>query len=156
MLGELDGFPNASMDVVLDIRERIGGARTQFRAAIAKVAEELAAAEPKTLDEAVHDLRVQVTDPALERMRVELEVLIARQTLLRLTSDRIALATTTTQLSLMAGGISGVSALAHGLLSAPLASSAAKEVKYRSEVKTDLRLRPYWLLHEAGSLLRSR
>lgn len=44
LLAQLEGFPDASMDVILDVRERIAASRHRFRAAIAKTADELATA----------------------------------------------------------------------------------------------------------------
>jgi hypothetical protein len=144
------------MDVVLDVRERLAPSRIHFRAAIAAVAAELAAGDPQTEVKAIEDLRARIIEPALDEIREHLATLGARRTLLRAASDRVALATTAAQLSLVAGaggGLSALSVAAHGVLSAPIVSAVAKELDRRAEARAQLRLRPYWLLHETGSLM---
>jgi hypothetical protein len=53
-----------------------------------------------------------------------------------------------------AGGLGPVRALAQAVLTAPVLASAAKESEFRAGLRADLRIRPYWLLHEAQRTLR--
>jgi hypothetical protein len=61
LIGQLDAFPDADMDVILDVRERLEGPRTHFRAAIAEVAATLSSVKPSERDVAgvVKDLRLR-------------------------------------------------------------------------------------------------
>lgn len=161
LLGQLEGFPDASMDVVIDVRERLADSRVYFRAAIAEAAAEISAeaTSGNNVEALVYDLRRRVIDPALQRLRDEIELLAVRRTLLRMASDRVTLATSAAALSVAAGGLGsfdGVGALIHGIVAAPLAAAAAKEADFRVQHKAHLRAQPFWLLHEADRELRTR
>lgn len=144
--------------MILDVRERLELPRIRFRSAVADATRELANEEPRHLDAAIADLRKRVVAPAIVEIQEELGALNVRSTLLRVTSNPLAAGTLAAQLSLAAGagGTGGVAALARGLLAAPIVAAMAKEADYRSTQKRALRLRPYWMLHEAGVELRKR
>jgi hypothetical protein len=158
LLGGLEGFPDASIDVILDVRERLELPLTRFRSAVAEAARELSRDDPSDLDAAIADLRKRVVAPAIAEIQEELEALNVRSTLLRVASNPLTAGTFAAQLSLAvgAGGTGGLAALVRSLLAAPAVATMAKEADYRSTKKRTLRLRPYWMLHEAGVELRKR
>ncbi len=84
LIVSLQSFPMASMDVVLDVRERLKPSLTRFRAAMADATKEL---QGLPTDEgfaaAVDDLRARKIAPALQEIDEDLEALGARPTLLR-------------------------------------------------------------------------
>jgi hypothetical protein len=158
LLGGLEGFPDASIDVILDVRERLESPLIRFRAAVAEAAREISSDEPSDLDAAIADLKKRVVAPAIAEIAEELEALNARSTLLRVASNPLAAGTVAAQLSLAvgAGGTGGLAGLVRGLLAAPAVAAMAKEADYRATKKRALRLRPYWMLHEARVELRKR
>ena len=160
LLGELEAFPHAPMDVILDVRERLGDSVIHFRAAIAQAASEIdgAARTATELDGAIFDVRRTVVDDALQRIREDLTDLGVRRTLLRLTKDKFAVTSVgaTLAMALGTGGGPAVQALLSGAAGAPLIAAAAAEVSARDTLRAEVRTRPYWLLHEAGALLQQR
>jgi hypothetical protein len=155
LLGSIEGFPEADMDVVLDVRERITGSRAAFRAAIAQVAKELAETGDEltgpNVDAALRDLRVRVVDPALAELRNELDALGARRWLLRLTSDdslvgSLTALTLTAAAALSAGPLTSLLAA----LGAAAATAGAAEANFRAELRGELRNKPMLVLHETG------
>jgi hypothetical protein len=125
VLGGLPAFPDADWDVILDVRERLGASRVNFRAAIATAAEEL-----KDCD-----------DP---------EELGAVPTLLRVTQEAPTVGAIVTNLALVAGNPAGLglSAAAHALASAPVIASAVREAAHQRQARRELAARPFWLLRE--------
>jgi hypothetical protein len=161
LIGELDAFPDAEMDVILDVRKDLAAARVGFRAAMRNLGDDLAGAaeEGVELDRAVTDLRVKEVDPALDRLRDELDALGARDTLLRLSSSSATVASATATLGIVASGATGavdLPSLAAGIASAPAIAGTAKEMLTRRELTREVRAHPYWLLHRADGLLASR
>ena len=161
LLGELEAFPDASIDVLLDVRDRLTDARVYFRAAIAQAALELNDTSDADDDvmAAVADLRVRVVDPAVQQIRDDLRALGVRRTLLRVASDKLAVGGTAASLSMIAGaggGLAGLEAIFEGVLMAPLIAAAAKETDYRATARAEIATRPYWLLHAAADHLRAQ
>jgi hypothetical protein len=161
LLGELEAFPDASIDVILDVRERLAASRSYFRAAVIEFARELAAAEQdhEPSQALIRDLRVRKIDPAVQAIREDLEALGARRTLARVASDVRTVAATTGWLSMgtaSATGLAGIGAFLAAAPMAPAVAAVAKEIQVRQEVKADLQQRPFWTLVEAEDLLRSR
>ncbi len=159
LLGQLEAFPYASMDVILDVRERLKGPRTHFRAAMMKAAKVVAESgnSGEDLERVVVELRSQEIEPALQHIREELDALHVRRTLLRVASDRVTLASAAASIAMAAGAGGGLAALrelVQGALMAPLIAAAAKEADFRETKKAELRIRPYWLLREADDRLR--
>jgi len=152
LLGALEGFPDADMDVVLDIRERIAGSRTHFRAAMFKAAGELADGPEPELRAAVAEMRRLFVDPALLEIREQLDELGARRVLLRAASDRTAVAAAAAIVVTVAAATGIGAPLAAAV--APFVATAANEAERRAKQMGELRRRPYWLLHETGELLR--
>ena len=155
LLGQLPAFPNASIDVILDVRERLVGPRTHFRAAIAQTARDLTAAEEsgEDIEGMVRELRTTTIDPALQEIEDTLRTLKARPTLLRVGSDPITGIVATLAIAAGAGGgLATLEALVGGAVGAPLAA-AVKELGHHRNTKADLRARPYWMLREANDRL---
>jgi hypothetical protein len=158
LLGELEAFPDASMDVILDVRERLKGPRTYFRAAMSKAAQELSQTDfsDDSLDAAATRLRVETVAPALQTIRETLDGLGVRRTLLRLAKNKFTATSVGATVTMAAGGggVAGLRQLAQGLIAGPLLAAAATEADHRREVKDELHARPFWLLHETESNLR--
>lgn len=153
LLGELEAFPNATLDVVLDVRDRL-----HFRAAIAEAAQNLAEADQagERQDAVTQDLRVRVVDPALRTLREDLQSLGVRDTLARVTSDPRFVAASSGWLSIGAASGSGLAELGAIATAAPLApaiAAIANEYRERRNLQADLRRRPYWFLHAADQQL---
>lgn len=159
LLGDLEAFPNATLDVVLDVRERLAEPRTYFRAALAEAARDLAEAEETSdrLEAVVRDLRVRVIDPALQALREDLQELGARDTLARVTSDPMSVTAASGWLSIGAASGSGLAELGALAAAAPLApavAALAKEHRERRRLEGELRQRPYWILRAADEEAR--
>jgi hypothetical protein len=158
LLGQAEGFPDAPIDVLLDVRDRLARARTSFRSAIAEVAASLddAVLFGENISEVTALLRRRVVAPALAEVDEELRELGARATLLRLLSDRVTVATAGAAITLATatgGGLPAVDALAGALLSAPGIAAAATEAATRLEKRAKLRASPFWMLRELESYL---
>jgi hypothetical protein len=155
LLGNLEGFPDADMDVILDVRDRISGSRLAFRAALYEAAKDLAdpgvAADQSGIESAIRDLRITKIDPALDEIRENLESLDGRRWLLRAVGNS-ALTSAVALLAIVVattfgGPLLGASA---GLVAA-LTSAAGSEAEYRQEQRAALRQKP---LHEAAQALQ--
>lgn len=159
LIGQLEAFPEATMDVVLDVRERLTAARVRFRAAMSSTNRDLrdAISDGATMEQAIAEFRRREVDPALEDLRDELAALGARDSLLRVASNTGVVASALAGMSIVAGGVMGivdVPALLAAVTGAPLVSAASKEALARIEVSRRAEASPYWLLHKAGDLLR--
>jgi hypothetical protein len=151
VLGGLRAFPDADWDVILDVRERLEPSRVNFRAVIAAAADELKNfTDPDGLTHACVSLQCRVVAPALAEIEAELDDLGAVDTLLRVSKETPAVGALVTNLALVAGDPAGLglSALAHGLASAPMIASGARELAHRRERRRKLAAQPFWLLHE--------
>lgn len=151
VLGGLPAFPDADWDVIVDVRERLGASRVNFRAAIATAAEELKDCEDSDqLTDACASLRRRVVAPALGEIEAELEELGAVPTLLRMTQEAPTVGAIVTNLALVAGNPAGLglSAAAHVVASAPVIASAVREAAHRRQARRELAARPFWLLRE--------
>jgi hypothetical protein len=151
VLGGLPAFPDAEWDVILDVRERLGPARVNFRAAIATAAAELEDCEdPDQLADACASLRRRVVAPALVEIEGELEDLGAISTLLRVSQNAPTVGALVTNLALIAGDPAGLglNAAAHALASAPVIASTAREIAHQRQKRRQLAARPFWLLRE--------
>jgi hypothetical protein len=161
LLGELEVFPDASVDVLLDVRDRLEGSRVRFRAAVADATKEMhdIPATPANAQRMLADLRLRVVDPALAEIREELEALGARRTLLRVAKDRMTLASAGATVSMVAGAggvLEALAAVAQGAAAASLIAAGAAEANFRADAKARVQMHPYWLLHEVDRELRYR
>lgn len=157
LFGSLPAFPDAPMDVILDVRSQLAGARTAFRGAIATSARDLddgvRAGEP--LAALIAELRRREVEPALAQLDTALQELGALDALLRAAdiktvSALLAIAAASTS------GLAGVSGMVAGMLApAPLLAAAAREIAHQRRHRRELAATPYWLLHESDRLTRS-
>jgi hypothetical protein len=160
LIGQIEAFPDASMDVLLDVRGRIQGARVHFRAALLEAARTLsdAARGGVDLEAALAEIRGTTIDPALAILRDALTALGARQTLRRLARDKFSLTSAGATIA-MATGLDGpieIKGLLSGAIGAPLMAAAASEREFRHELRTGLQQRPFWYLLEANEQLKVR
>jgi len=149
VLGGIRAFPDADWDTILDVRERLGPARTQLRAAISEAAAELEGCGDEEVERASAALRKRVVAPALAEIDAELDELGAIPTLLRMAQGAPMAGSVLANLALVADPATlGLSAIAHGIASAPILASGARELAQRRERRRNLAARPYWILHE--------
>lgn len=156
LVASLPAFPDARLDTLLDIRDRLAPARRLFRSAIADLAEHVTA----DLEAGAHEVdalaaaRRRVVDPARAEIESELSSLRAWPTLLRVASDRVALAGTGTAVSLAVGGPRLLAPALATLGGVGPVSAVLRELSARNERRREVSVRPYWLLHTADSRLR--
>jgi hypothetical protein len=157
LIGTLEGFPDADMDVVLDVRERISGSRTAFRAALAEAAKDLgnAAFDDAGIAAAVRDVRVRVVDAALAELNEDLESLRVRRWLLRAVGNADVLAAVATFALVLSTPFGGPLLGASATLAAMLVAGGGSEANFQVERRAALRHRPFMVLHEAGEALKS-
>jgi hypothetical protein len=156
LLGALDGFPEASIDVILDVRDRLSPARARFVGAVSQAVAELEDADDSgaAIDHVVATLRRRTVLPAIEEINDELRALGVRETLLRAASDAKVVAPGLATLTLVAAGPAAgggpvAAAIASALGSAATLAAAAKESLFRAERRRELSRKPYWLLADA-------
>jgi hypothetical protein len=148
---DLEAFPHASMDVILDVRGQLQKPLRRFRSAVAEFARQL---EEVPVDKAfrneVRGLYVRLVEPELLDLRESIESLYLRPTLLR-----GAAPATGTTIALGIGAAFGVPDLALvGTLAAGFGGSAAAEVKHEiDEARARRRNRCFWL-YKADRLMR--
>lgn len=154
VFGQLDVFPNASMDVVLDVRDRISDARTRLHAALIDAAKRIseAAAEDEPMQEVTVALRRRLVGPALADIDEALAELGVRDTLLRLAHDPVTVSGAMAALTLGAAAPGSPITLAALV---PLAVGAARETLKRRTVRRSLAAHPFWAIHEAQRQMRS-
>lgn len=150
LIATLDSFPMASMDVVLDVRERLRPAATRFRAAMVKAAGELDESHPaEDLAVLVEDLRLREVAPAMAEIEESLHELGARDALLR-------------GWPTVAAGTLGVAAAAamkapelaqYVPVAAGLSVAFTGEIAKRRETFRGIERRPLFLLHAAERYL---
>jgi hypothetical protein len=103
LIGQLPTFPDADMDVILDVRNRLHPSLVRFRSALAKASGlfESAAWEESFAPE-VDDLYRRDVAPALREVEETLDELGVRRTLNRLVAGKEAPTSITTTLALVA------------------------------------------------------
>jgi hypothetical protein len=152
LLGSLPAFPDAALDVVFDVRDRLQGPRTRFRAAVAETAEDLADVPDADLHGAIAELRRTRIEPGIQEIRETLDELRAAPSLLRIVSDRATVASATASLALIAGaatsGIDVGAAVQTVAGASSLGSGAAIELRARRELRRGAARQPWYLLHE--------
>lgn len=150
LIATLESFPMASMDVILDVRERLRPATTRFRAAMIRAATELDSADSRaTLAAVAGDIRLREIDPALADITEALEELGVRDTLLR-GWPKVAAGT----LGLAAAAAMKAPELAQYVpVAAGLSAAYATEIARRRAVARDVKRRPLFFLHAAERYL---
>lgn len=151
LLAEVPVFPSASMDVLLDVRERLANARARFCIALARAADELRAVPDVDLPGAIEALRRTVVEESLIEIDETLEELRAKPTLIRMASDRMTLTTATATIAITASGFLGpisLPALAN-TVAIPAITATVEEWSERRRLSQEAARQPYWLLSEA-------
>lgn len=159
LIGQLEAFPNAGMDVVLDVREQLTKPLVRFRAALARASGEIESPAWKTeeLAREVEDLYRREVAPALADLEEAMHELGARATLRRVASDaEMVKASAAIAISASAGV--GLAHLPHvvfggGALVAGIATTA-READRRSEVRRRRESNEFYFLYEANRRLR--
>jgi hypothetical protein len=150
VLAELPVFPDAEIDVLLDVRERIGPQRVRLAGAIAGTAFELRDVDRDDFPAAAREVLRKEINPAIADVDASLEELGAVPTLLRLASSKeVAAAAGASALTLAAGryGPVDVGALVRTLAAAPVLAAVAKEAVVRGRYVSRAAENRYALLH---------
>ena len=154
LIGGLEAFPHAEMDVILDVRERLRDPLVRFRAALGRASTEFAsAAWDEGFAREVDDLYRREVAPALLEINDGLNELGVRPTLLRLTSSKEALIATAATLGLAAAGGVGHSELPQLLYSAPGAGAIAVsvgEARQRRKIRGEAQQNAFYFLYQAN------
>ena len=161
VIGGLEAFPNADLDVVLDVREQLREPLMRFRSALSRVAGEFgSAAWEAGFPSEVEDYYRREIEPALLDVRECLDQLRVRPTLLRMTASKNVLATAaatgaaTLGLAAFAGAHVELPHLLYGAAGvAGLGSGAASEVRERLRVRTTAAHNPFYFLYQANEEL---
>ena len=151
LLGELPAFPDADIDVVLDVRERLSDARIRFRSAIARAAAELADVPPSQFDQAIAMFRRQEVEPALLELRETLQDLGAAPTLLRMLKDKSSVPVVAS--IAIAAGVLDIGTLVTAGASAAAIATGVREALARREIGRAVRRQPYWYLRAVDESL---
>jgi hypothetical protein len=156
LLAGLDAFPNAEMDVVLDVREQLRNPLVHFRSALAKASREFTSeAWDESFRNEVEDLyRIEVA-PELDRLRTALDDLGAKATLLRAASTVEGVATLAT-LGLAAAAaveLAHLPALVYGASPLGGAVTVANEALERRRVRRAAEGSGYYFLYQADRAL---
>jgi hypothetical protein len=142
----LDAFPNASMDVVLDVRERLQRPLVRFRAAVAEASRELdATATDSDFQRHVQDIHKRIVAPAILDLEEALEELRARATL-----QRGWPSTATGAMAFLAAAAVGAPELAQiAALGTGASVAAARELTHRDKLASEQRKNRFLFLYEA-------
>lgn len=150
---EIPSFPQASVDELLDVRERVAPHLARFRKAVgefdAKLSVDISAPD---FDAAVHELSIADVQPALEELRQSLRDNDAIPTLTR-GVPLAAGSTLALGASLMFGApdLAGFVAAAVGV-----STTVAREVQHRLTSDKERRANQLFLLFDAGRALERR
>lgn len=159
LIGQLEAFPEAEMDVVLDVRQKLKPSLTRFRAALAEASAELESPAWQTEEFAreVEDLYHRRVAPALLDLEQAMEELGARPTLRRAASDVENLKAGA---AIAVGAVAGMD-LAHlphvifgGVAAvATVASAATREADHRANARREYQSNEFYFLYEANRQL---
>lgn len=149
----LDAFPNAGMDVVLDVRERLQRPLVRFRAGVAEAGRELdATAVDSGFERQVADIHKRLVAPALAELEDSLEQLRVKPTLQRgwPSAGKGAMA-------FLAAAAVGAPEFAHlAAVAGGLSVAAAHEHTHRAQLKRENRKNRFLFLYEADRELARR
>lgn len=157
LIGGLEAFPDADMDVILDVRERLQTPLVRFRSALAQASTEFAsAAWDESFARDVDDLYRRKVAPALLEVEEALSDLGVRATLLRLSSGKEAVAAVAATLGLAAAGdISNADlpALLYGAPAIAATVAGAAEALQRRPIRRAAERNAFYFLYEGNRLL---
>jgi hypothetical protein len=152
LVASIPAFPDATVDELVDLRERVAPHLHRFRAAIADFEDELNA---DVIDEefsaAVDDIRQRQVEPALEELRESLRETAASQALVRAVPT-FATSTLALGAALAVGTyeLAGVAAVAAGA-----STAAAREILERRKQENERKKQRLFLLFDAERMLAS-
>jgi len=153
LIDGLEAFPDAEMDVILDVRTRLQAPLVRFRSALAQASTELAsAAWDESFAREVDDIYRRKVAPALLEVQEALNDLGVRSTLLRLTSGKEALTTAAT-LGLAAAGEltnAGLPALLYGAPGIAVAAAGAAEALQRRPIRRAAERNVFYFLYQSN------
>lgn len=158
LIAQMEAFPCAEMDAVLDVRSQLRLPLIRFRAALARVSREIEspAWESARFAEEVEDLYRHHVAPALADLEQAIQELGALPTLRRVASDSKTLTSTSALLLSAAAGV-GLAHLPHAVFgisgAASAVSAAAAEAERRSQQRRDRESNEFYFLYEADRQL---
>lgn len=158
LIGSLDAFPEASMDVVLDARDKLREPLVRFRAALTRLAREMQAAPTdKNWTAEVAALYRDQVQPAL----LDLEELARESGLLKLMLREVAGSARPAAEAIIALGVLdffSVETLAKAVVGAgiPVADVYGKAILKRAEKRREMEQRDFFFLYQAPKALRRK
>jgi hypothetical protein len=158
LIGQLEAFPDAAMDVVLDVRERLRQPLIRFRAALTRISREIEspAWDAEAFTREVDDLYRQHVAPALADLEDAIHELGALSTLRRVASDSKALVSSSALLLSAAVGV-GLAHLPHAVFgggaAASIVAAGASEAERRSQARQERESNEFYFLYEADRQL---
>jgi hypothetical protein len=154
LISQLEAFPGAEMDVVLDVRERLAGPLVRFRAALAEASAELESPAWETDEFAreVDDLYHRRVAPALLELEEAMRELGALAMLRRVASDVETVKAAAFITVAAAAGV-GLAHLPEMVFGAPVVAAAARETQWRADARRDRGTNDFYFLYEANRLL---
>jgi hypothetical protein len=157
LVGSLPAFPNAEMDVVLDVRDKLHAPLIRFRSALAQAGEQFdSAVWDEEFPREVDDLYRRDVAPALREVEEALDELDARPTLLRLTAGKEALAAASATIGVAAAsGIASIDlpGLLYGAPAVGVISAATGEAARRRDIRRGAQRNAFYFLYESNRRL---
>lgn len=154
LISSLEAFPQASMDVVLDVRARLADPLTRFRVAMDDMAREVRVTPVgPAFDAEVRRLYRARVEPALLEIRETIEELGARPTLARAASSGLP----TAAISFLVGAaLDPADWIKLGAVGGAVVVTAAKEYLKRQEVAKRAKSNEIFFLYAADCALAGR
>jgi hypothetical protein len=155
LLAGLSAFPDADVDVLLDLRDRLRPARRRFTSLVAEIAAQSQDNEAETV---AAEARRALGDAA-DEIDQRLDDLGAKATLLRVAGNPASSATVGSGLALATTGFDGlptIVGLLHAIVGAGVVTVAANEALKRRELRQEIRSSPIWILYDAERKARRR
>ena len=146
LMGDLPAFPDADVDVLLEVREQLADARIRFRALMSTAAEAFVDIPPVEFEAQVDRFRRENVDEQLLNITEKLRELRAVPTLARLTRNKGTISATA------ALGLGAVQLSLDGILAALFSggviATVGEEWNARRDISRTAQQMPYWYLHE--------
>jgi len=158
LIRSVEAFPDAELDVILDVRARLSNPLIRFRAAISELATDIAEMPwSPAFDAEVDALYMHRVEPRLLEISEGLNDLGARPTLLRVASSSSTTAALGASLGLALSAattsLSGLPELLAGAPVAALIAAIATELRERAKVVRETRHDGLYYLAELGRVL---
>lgn len=155
LIGQLEAFPDAEMDVVLDVRRQLQTPLIRFRAALADAGSQFATAGwDEAFAREVDDLYRREVAPALLDVREAIDELGVRPTLLRAAGRKESVGAIGAALALAAaGGLAQMDlpALIYGTPGVGAVVSGAAEVAERGTTRRETSRNAFYFLYQADA-----